>query len=169
MSESPKFFQYETEHNGHVILVTYRPSVGRYFLKIDGLPFKIENRHHSFATSDEAISAAKERIEPPAPEPIVEKKVISARLYDMLTGETTPAENKIATFFYRNLDLLPEDIKEKLLHTDAPVEELIRDLIATLKKDRQEALSPQMEELARVLKSTSPDAISEWMQKNNCP
>jgi hypothetical protein len=75
---------------------TYCPSIGRYFLKIDGLPFKIKNRHHSFAASDEAIAEAKQHIDSTAPEPSIEKKVISARIYQMVMGETTPAGNTIA-------------------------------------------------------------------------
>jgi hypothetical protein len=54
------------------------------------------------------------------------KRVVGPRVYSMITGETSPLENRQINLLMANLEKLPEHIRDALLKKRSPVTDLIK-------------------------------------------
>ena len=54
------------------------------------------------------------------------KRVVGPRMYSMITGETSPLENRQINLLMANLKELPEHIREQLMKTRSPVTDLVQ-------------------------------------------
>jgi hypothetical protein len=89
------------------------------------------------------------------------KTVISPRLYQQLTGQTSPEENRLIKALMLNYKSLPKHVQHQLMNTTLPVGDVVNELKQYVNQnpDQSDQCGPVMAALGDVGTSANPDKL----------